>query len=921
MVWTGSEYALVWEEDSPGPPTLHFARIDATGSPIGAPVTLAVTLGGVVDLSLVWNGDGFGLARSDGTLRFVRLDRSGNVVGLDTALTPAPPDFYFSPSLMWNGSGYAIAAERTGGTNAIVLFRLALDGSVVSGPTTISGPAAASPDRPTAAWTGSGYGVAWQDQRDGGNGSEVYFARADAAGQPLGPEVRVTNAPGISQPYAIAWSGATHAIVFEDARTGTTETYAAWLDGTGVKLGSDLRLASSRYGSQTPMIAWTGQGYGVAETDLVVTSQQRINFLRIGCDCPDGDHDGASACSDCNDANPAVFPGHEEICDALDNDCSGAVDDVAGLSVSCRVGLGVCQREGSRVCSADGSTTCSVSPGAPGVETCDGLDNDCDGAIDEDLFQPCSNACGAGQAICSFGQYVCTAAPCTDCTAGSGLQYPTPCAALAAGCTRIALGPGTWSIAGTCSLPGGAALVSLAGPQATTIIGSLSANGIWVEGLTIQGNLTTPGQCGSFVGNIVHGSIAIASGGECIGGGLVAFNSVDASIGIAGESLVWGNTAKGGISKGGRPRRFYAVGNDVSGGAIGISVTSGGILQDNAIHDAPVGIRVIPSITIGLSIDISGNDIRNAPSGIVIAGGSADQLRHASIVGNRIDGSLNFGIDLQGSAYSIPSSISQNLIDSGAAPPGPPTAVGLRVSGSAGIEANTVVDGAGGVLVAAPSYAQQVPLVVDLRSNIVGPNGGPGIRRTGLASVFSSRNDVFGNAPDWDGLDSASGLNGNIAQSPLFRDPASDDWSIDPASPCVDKGIDGTQALDLGGNPRKLDGDMDGVAIQDMGAYEAAPEVLDLNALTQPLRLEWPPNPYATSGFDIYSGPLSAVPASGFSTLAKETCSFPGTSYPMPGTPPVGNGKVYLVAPRGAVSGSLGHDSAGHPRTLADLCP
>ena len=41
----------------------------------------------------------------------------------------------------------------------------------------------------------------------------------------------------------------------------------------------------------------------------------------------DADGDGYPSCRDCDDANPAVHPGAPEICDGLDNDCNGAVDD------------------------------------------------------------------------------------------------------------------------------------------------------------------------------------------------------------------------------------------------------------------------------------------------------------------------------------------------------------------------------------------------------------------------------------------------------------------------------------------------------------------------------------------------------------------------------------------------------------------
>jgi len=41
----------------------------------------------------------------------------------------------------------------------------------------------------------------------------------------------------------------------------------------------------------------------------------------------DQDGDGFAAPSDCNDQNPAVHPNAAELCDGVDNNCSGTVDD------------------------------------------------------------------------------------------------------------------------------------------------------------------------------------------------------------------------------------------------------------------------------------------------------------------------------------------------------------------------------------------------------------------------------------------------------------------------------------------------------------------------------------------------------------------------------------------------------------------
>jgi hypothetical protein len=74
---------------------------------------------------------------------------------------------------------------------------------------------------------------------------------------------------------------------------------------------------------------------------------------------------------------------------------------------------------------------------------------------------------------------------------------------------------------------------------------------------------------------------------------------------------------------------------------------------------------------------------------------------------------------------------------------------------------------------------------------------------------------------------------GNISVNPAFVDAPHGNYRLSLHSPCIDVGsnaaIPAGVIVDMDGNPRLVDGNCDGAAIADMGAYEFAPPSGDFN--------------------------------------------------------------------------------------------
>ena len=166
-------------------------------------------------------------------------------------------------------------------------------------------------------------------------------------------------------------------------------------------------------------------------TNKVSTSSTLGSFLVTeSTSCTDADSDSydSSTCGgeDCDDMDASINPGAVEICDNLDNNCDGTVDEncdcVDSQEQSCgSTDVGECVK-GTKTCLNGEWSSCSSSI-EPVTEICDSLDNDCDGTVDEGCS--CTNGqeqiCGSTDVgECAKGVQTCITNEWSDCIGDVG---------------------------------------------------------------------------------------------------------------------------------------------------------------------------------------------------------------------------------------------------------------------------------------------------------------------------------------------------------------------------------------------------------------------------------------------------------------------------------------------------------------------
>ncbi len=229
----------------------------------------------------------------------------------------------------------------------------------------------------------------------------------------------------VTLPYDIAYSVDTagEMMVEVDRPDGTSASVANRAVTSGEKGSLTLPAAAFQPGKNT-IVLWV---YAFKKVSSTAKLSVDMRAPIAGASPVDADGDCYSPyLGDCDDTNPAIHPGAVEICnDHIDNDCNGLID---AADPQCAATCADVDHDGyiSTKCGGDDcdDNNAAINPAAPDI--CDGIDNNCNGKIDED-----EDTDGDGFSSCPGEVVTVSGAPCpagfttcSDCNDSDPTTFP-----------------------------------------------------------------------------------------------------------------------------------------------------------------------------------------------------------------------------------------------------------------------------------------------------------------------------------------------------------------------------------------------------------------------------------------------------------------------------------------------------------------
>lgn len=157
---------------------------------------------------------------------------------------------------------------------------------------------------------------------------------------------------------------------------------------TVTNIGEDSIVISKNYTKkiveEEESVRWSGFVFYVEDIHYAASSEEESYVI-------------LSICTD-----------EKETCNNIDDDCDGKIDDVER---DCGIEIGACKK-GTQKCISGEWGSCENQV-ISSTEICNGVDDDCDGEVDEDIAD---RECGLDTGECKKGTQVCEDGEWSECT-------------------------------------------------------------------------------------------------------------------------------------------------------------------------------------------------------------------------------------------------------------------------------------------------------------------------------------------------------------------------------------------------------------------------------------------------------------------------------------------------------------------------
>ncbi len=300
MVWTGSTYGFVWQEQVGTRFQVQFREANEFGVVLSAPQIISDSPGNAFFPDIAWDGEKYAIVWQDDRFGaseiYVRFVRSGGeALGFGLRLTfhtdlgstrqagdATMQNFdilegqarridkaagAFQPAIFWNGKEFGIAFADARTTTAEIYFLVVRNG-VKAYPEVSVTQNHQNFTRPVVVWDGEAFGLAWENRVSGG--SQVLFARVNPV------TGRVMNYLGVVSGFGhsaitptLVWNGQTYFLVYEDFRAPISDLYAVEFGKQGSDNLLPVMIARDDQTGMTakPSVIWAGDRYFLAWQD------------------------------------------------------------------------------------------------------------------------------------------------------------------------------------------------------------------------------------------------------------------------------------------------------------------------------------------------------------------------------------------------------------------------------------------------------------------------------------------------------------------------------------------------------------------------------------------------------------------------------------------------------------------------------